>query len=209
VSQVVNMGGMFYKATSFNRDLSGWDVSQVTDVSQMFCDATSFNQDLSGWDVSQVTNMWYMFCGATSFNQDLSGWDVSQVITMSQMFCGATSFNQDLSGWDVSKLINEFAMFDGTALLVNLQRVKNVSSFFEGVYRAMPMPEERQREFAAVFHWNRRRAFMLFLASYGYLYSASVVCNCERQATKPSRKLMPCDLIFDVEDIFRIICAFL
>ena len=99
-------------------------------------------------------------------------------------------------------------MFDGTAVVVNLQRVKNVSSFFEGVYGAMPR-EERRREFAAVFHWDRRRAFMLFLASYGYLYIASVVCNCERQATKPSRKLMPCDLIFDVEDIFRSICVFL
>ena len=99
-------------------------------------------------------------------------------------------------------------MFDGTAVVVNLQRVKNVSSFFEGVYGAMPR-EERRREFAAVFHWNRRRAFVLFLASHGYLYCASVASNCERQADKPSTEVMPCDLIFDVEDIFRSICAFL
>jgi hypothetical protein len=100
-------------------------------------------------------------------------------------------------------------MFDGTAVVVNLQRVKNVSSFFEGVYGAMPR-EERRREFAAVFHWDRRRAFMLFLASHGYLYSASVASNCcERQANKPSTEVMPCDLIFDVEDIFRSICVFL
>jgi surface protein len=208
VSQVTNMSYMFHGATSFNQDLSGWDVSQVTNMGSMFYDATSFNQDLSGWDVSQVVNMSCMFYGATSFNQDLSGWDVSQVVNMSYMFHGATSFNQDLSGWNVVQLRDSENVFDGTMLIATLQRVKSVSSFFEGVYRAMPR-EERRREFAAVFHWDRRRGFVLFLAGHGYLYSASVVSNCERQATKPSSEVVPCDSIFDVEDLSRSICAFL
>jgi surface protein len=202
---------MFYRATFFNQDLSEWDVSQVVDMSSMFNSATSFNQDLSGWEVSQVENMSFMFFGAAHFNKDLSGWEVSQVKNMSTMFYGAKSFNQDLSGWNVSRATNiSYNMFRGTALSVKLQRVKNVQSFFEEeVYRAMPR-EERQREFAAVFHWNRRRAFVLFLASHGYLYSASsVVSNCERQADKPSSEVVPCDVIFEVEDISRSICAFL
>ena len=43
-----------------------------------FQDATSFNGDLSGWDVSKVIYMRYTFYGATSFNQKLSGaWSTS------------------------------------------------------------------------------------------------------------------------------------
>jgi surface protein len=45
----------------------------------MFRDATSFNQDLSAWDVSNVTNMYEMFENASSFNQNLSTWNVENV----------------------------------------------------------------------------------------------------------------------------------
>jgi surface protein len=80
--------------------------SLVTDMSGMFENNTSFNQDISRWDVSKVTNMTSMFKGATSFNQDISRWDVSKVTNMTSMFKGATSFNQDISSWSVSKVIN-------------------------------------------------------------------------------------------------------
>jgi len=46
----------------------------------LFSGATSFNGDVSNWDVSNVTNFGYnggMFSGATSFDQDLSNWDIS------------------------------------------------------------------------------------------------------------------------------------
>ena len=40
---------MFYGATSFNSDLSAWDVSSMTDMSHMFTNAASFNQNLGTW----------------------------------------------------------------------------------------------------------------------------------------------------------------
>ena len=64
--------------------------------------ASSFDQDLSNWNVSNVINMESMFRGASNFNQSLNNWDVSNVTDMSGMFMNAESYNQDLSSWDVS-----------------------------------------------------------------------------------------------------------
>ncbi len=78
-SQITDMSDLFYNNSSFNQDISGWDVSNVTRMSRMFFSATSFNQDISNWDVSSVTRMEYMFYRAEVFNQDLSNWDVDNV----------------------------------------------------------------------------------------------------------------------------------
>ena len=73
-------------ASSFNQDISSWNVSNVTEMNVMFSDASSFNQDISSWNVSNVTNMRYMFSDASSFNQDIGSWNVSNVTDMSGMF---------------------------------------------------------------------------------------------------------------------------
>ena len=62
----------------------------VTATLGMFWGATSFNQDISGWDVSNVTDMIGMFNGATSFNQDLSGWCVINIPTAPTNFANST-----------------------------------------------------------------------------------------------------------------------
>ena len=123
LSKVTHTSGMFWGASSFDGDLSGWNVSNVTDMFGMFSSASSFNQTLNSWDVSSVTDMSYMFEGATSFNQPLNDWDVSSVIDMSYMFFGASSFDQPLNRWNVSSVIRMgmIFMFDGaTAFDQNL-----------------------------------------------------------------------------------------
>ncbi len=111
LSRVTDASYMFYKATSFNGDISSWDVSSVTHMSHMFWGATSFNQPLDAWDVSSVTDMYAMFSRATSFNQPLDSWNMSSATRIARMFSTATSFNQPLNSWDVSSVTNMFSMF--------------------------------------------------------------------------------------------------
>ncbi len=138
-SGITNMTDLFRNKSTFNQDLSGWDVSDVTDMRRMFQNS-GFNQDISNWDVSNVTNMNQMFRGtpfnqplgdwdvtnvtrmhlmfkqAASFNQDIGNWQVQNVENMREMFSSATSFNQDISSWDVSSVTNMVRMFRGATV---------------------------------------------------------------------------------------------
>jgi len=79
------MVDMFYFATSFNSDISSWNVARVTNMAGMFSGASSFNSDISKWDVSSVKDMYSMFFVASSFNQNLCPWGLKL----------STTFNYD------------------------------------------------------------------------------------------------------------------
>ena len=112
VSSVTNMKSMFHLAKIFNQDLSKWDVSSVVDMSGMFSSAEKFNQDLSEWNVSNVTDMSLMFSNANDFNSPLDTWDVSKVTSMHNMF--GSHFNQPIGSWDVSSVNDMSGMFQGS-----------------------------------------------------------------------------------------------
>ena len=107
VSGVEDMSWMFANS-GFSGDISGWNMSGVTTMEAMFLNSP-FSGNLTDWDVSGVTTMEAMFYGST-FNSDISGWDVSGVTNMSEMFFGST-FNSDISGWDVSGVTDMYGMF--------------------------------------------------------------------------------------------------
>ena len=115
LSGVTSMGYMFNDASSFDGDLSDWNVSSVTNMVFMFNGASSFDQPLDSWNVSSVTGMTGMFEGATSFNQPLNRWNVSSVTFMNEMFNGASSFNRPLGSWNVSSVVSMSDMFAGVS----------------------------------------------------------------------------------------------
>ena len=79
---------LFQNNTTFNQDISTWDVSNVTNMRAMFQNTNDFNPDISNWDTSNVTTMYYMFSGS-DFNQDISSWDVSNVTNCGNFSDGA------------------------------------------------------------------------------------------------------------------------
>jgi len=99
---------MFNYATSFNQDISSWNLNGITSLSGMFNNASSFNQDISKWVVPNVTDMSFTFCNAKNFTYTVESWDVSNVNDMSYMFdysgISTNTFNNILNGWHVQQL---------------------------------------------------------------------------------------------------------
>ncbi len=115
VSAIANFTNMFYGATAFNQPLNSWITSSAIDLSGMFYGASSFNQPIGGWDVDQVTNFAHMFDGATAFNKSINSWQTTSATNMSGMFRNASTFNQPIGAWAVDYVTDMSSMFQGTS----------------------------------------------------------------------------------------------
>ena len=132
----INLSGAY---DASGTSISAWDTSILTSLATMLPDncRSTFNADISAWDVSSVNNMISTFEGAVAFNKDISSWDVSNVQDMSSTFEGAVAFNNDISSWNVSNVQDMRSLFKGAAafnqpLPWNVHNVVDMSSTFEG-----------------------------------------------------------------------------
>jgi surface protein len=109
------MNMMLSGCTSFNQDVSSWDVSNATDLRQIFQQAgyghgVTF-ASLVNWDVSNADNFSNIFKDCHDFNADISGWDTGNASNMQGMFQGCYVFDQNISGWDVGNVYKFAYMF--------------------------------------------------------------------------------------------------
>ena len=126
---VITMLELFDGKTTFNDDISNWDVSNVTasavnnGLFGMFWNASSFNQNIGAWDVSKVVTFRSMFIDASAFNNNgsnsIGNWDVSSVGFPNRMdfMFDQTNFNQDISAWCVENIPSTPAAFSRGAPL--------------------------------------------------------------------------------------------
>ena len=133
-SNITNMSLMFYGASIFNQNISGWNTSQVTNMAGVFALAREFNNggqslNTSGnsWNTSQVTTMESMFNNASVFNQNVGNWDTSQVTKMNSMFFATMAFNQNIGNWNTSQVTNMANMFGGAFVFNNGGQSLNTS----------------------------------------------------------------------------------
>ena len=114
--RLVALRAMFYQATSFNGDVSTWNMSNVIYIginqnfSGMFENASSFAGDISNWDLSSVLRADKFAFNATNFSSDISGWIIpASWSSMNKMFENS-GMDSDLSGWDITgiTLLNNF-----------------------------------------------------------------------------------------------------
>ena len=78
--------------------------------------ATSFNQDISNWDVGNANNLSNMFTNNPDFNQNLSSWNVNSNANLQRMFKNAPSFDQVLNGYYwLTHVGNQYEIFNGSS----------------------------------------------------------------------------------------------
>jgi len=126
----VSMNQMFSNATSFNQDISSWNVTKVTNFSNTFYRALAFNNGsnsninpvtlrigLNGWNINTTADvsMQGMFAATRDFNRNINDWNVSKVTNMQQVFNATVVFNQPINSWDTSSVITMLGMFEGAA----------------------------------------------------------------------------------------------
>lgn len=168
VSNIKFMQGVFQGATSFDQDISEWDVSSVTSMQQLFFNASTFNQNIESWDVSSVVNMGGIFSSASSFDQPLNGWDMGNVTNLNQMFRNASTFNQDLNDWDVTSAVGMSSMFQNAVAfngVIGDWDVSNTSQFSGMFLGATSFNKD-------ISSWNTGNATSMF-----QMFSGAVVFN--------------------------------
>ena len=128
-----------FDTSSFNQDISDWNVSSVTNMDFMLraSGVSDTNKGLihasfasnSNWpydwrefvvlddtNFQNAVNLWFdNQADANATYGHISDWNTSAVTDMSNAFSGRTTFNEDIGNWDVSNVTNMADLFKGAS----------------------------------------------------------------------------------------------
>jgi surface protein len=83
--------------SAFNINIGSWNTARATTMEGMFYQATTFNQDISRWNVASVTSFsssgYGMFGGASAFDQNIASWNVLRVTSFTANFDSTTALS--------------------------------------------------------------------------------------------------------------------
>ncbi len=96
-----------------HRPFAGLNLLGVSILDDLFKNESTFNGNITNWNVSNVISLKSLFEGAASFNQDLNDWNVSNVEDVTGMFMNATSFHNPIWKWKLTKCRYFTNMFNG------------------------------------------------------------------------------------------------
>ena len=96
-------GFTFYGCSNLTCSATDIPTIESSDSLFMFRMCTSFNGDISGWDITSITSMYGMFNTATSFDQNLGVWNMSSVTNLGDFLTNVTlsttNYDALLIGW--------------------------------------------------------------------------------------------------------------
>ncbi|PQM59782.1 MAG: hypothetical protein CML47_05735, partial [Rhodobacteraceae bacterium] len=164
VSSVTTMWGMFKGATSFNQDISNWNIENVNDWTNFGSNATLMSDEFQAitdslgiykWnyfkykfddsELSTAVNNWHDDSSGAIVNYGhITNWDVSQVTDMNNLFLNNFTFNEDISSWDVSNVTQMQQMFYEAHAFNqpiggwNVSKVNNMNGLFREAHAFNP-----------------------------------------------------------------------
>jgi surface protein len=109
-----------FQSTSFNQNISGWDVQRVTVISSFT--GAAFVQDLSSWDVSNCRDLSYLGGLQTT---NYSNWNPINCSNFAHMFANNTVFNSNIGNWDLRNASGMTYMMSGAISLTDAN-VENI-----------------------------------------------------------------------------------
>ncbi len=147
MTRVTDISNLLNGCSSFDQELTNWDVSNVTNAAGLFLNCSSFTNGgvnglgvgLDTWDVSNVTNATNMMrrAGNNTVDWYLESWNTSNFTSIAACFEG-TSGNPHITTWDVSNVTAMNSLFQANSQFnrdITGWNTANVESFANMFYQ--------------------------------------------------------------------------